>query len=303
LEKEATSPYHLPASLVFIDPGLPTYSIFEIIFKKAFYKAYSVAYPGSPYSNPNNHCGYALSGQKGVGKSTIMRVCTIVLGLLLHKNLISAYVNYTYFKTPPLGLIQKVASLNCLILKNRENRLDHTLAELRQQKVIVALFCDEIRNIYTSKHLIWQQFHDIATDHYGCLSVADSAFLASTLVKGTNKTKIKALGLEPQATLNPTKLSTLQVLPLSTIYQYMILLKRLYPNFVNQFLLEEEHKWKEKKHFASRTSTQEKIQALHMLSSGTYRNIARFVAVGLDFKNAKFPLIPSYKGIKLFIYS
>jgi hypothetical protein len=244
-----SNPLHIPPSLLYVGSKSPVREIMLYLLQKAFLKAQSVV----GFAAANNHSGYALHGDKGVGKSTTQQVCAILTGILLD-NIISVFVDYSTFQSPevaPLPHQLLLAAADELGIQIKDaTTAKCILTSLQTKDKTAFFFADEVQHIYSEKANVWPQLHQIATDYHSFLCLAGSSSNLRELVEGNDIFRIKQLGFDkPLMSLNGTKLSILEFPPFAKRDQYREFLRTRYPKFLHgpedthQLAIDELHTW------------------------------------------------------------
>lgn len=270
-----SNPLFIDGNLMFVGSDTPGHHILETMFSKAFEKSRTT----NNRAAPNNHTGYALNGARGVGKTTVLRQCALIVGILL-PNVLPLYVDYQHSNSPkPRHLIAAAARQMGLLQDLDPNaQIASILLRLNKMGIAVLFFADEVHVAY--KPELWNEFSNLATGMGTMLCVAGSKSTVPTMIRGDSE-RLQELGYtNPLVSLNDTKLYVLDFNPLSTIDQYRTFLGRRYPSVLAKSRAE---------------SADAFIKRLHLSTGGNMRRIATFMTSG----HADDPTLPFAHGVSL----
>lgn len=248
-------PLRFPAELAFINRPSPVFPIFErglsLIFRKvldnkAKYAASATsASPNTsdgqttlPTSNlseqQNNGSGMALGGPRGVGKSNLLRLLTLVPPLLFPQDLLTVYIDFSSYSKDKISLRQLLAAslydlhpeLGDDLAKTSHIEEVLDLVTYARRKVIVA--SDNMGETY-GHDVIWKEYECLATGYSTCLFVADSGSKVRAMVE-RNGHEHKLKQWFPQfdilpSSLNQDKLKVETLNPFTSKEQYQVYLK------------------------------------------------------------------------------
>lgn len=281
--------FHLPSQLMFVSPPSPFSGIFNEVLHKSFAKAYDVA--GKQYAAKNNNSGRAISGPRGVGKSTGLILCTILAPLLLPRNIISVYVDYqTYANEPlasPFELLKQAilhAGLWNTVWKEEDPPTDMNalLGALNLAGYSFMFSGDEIKNVYHNSK-VWTEFHNLASSMESSIFLADSSSKLRTLIEAQDEKTIRQWGFKAvQPSLNGTKISMVQFRPFSTVEEYNAYFK-CRPGIFNGDLRIQQ------------------IQGYHLLTAGRMRSISMYAHGGDCSKHDYEFLLPNSNSLDYYI--
>lgn len=226
---------------MFIREPSPVASVFDEIMAKTFHKAcdHSTAY--SRLSDPhaaacehtleNTSSGYAISGLRGVGKSHLLRLCTVLAPVLL-PNVVSAYVDaeahmlcssessvpdVTPFQMLRQAFMARVPHEPWL---SRVSDVNGLVCRAAQRGYVTMLSVDELRCVYKSER-VWMQLHQMATNSATALFVADSSSRLPALIRSDMDSQSTALTQRwygvTRPSLNDTKLALTVLEPLTAV--------------------------------------------------------------------------------------
>lgn len=226
----------------------------------------------------NNRSGFALAGDKGVGKSQLLQFCATVPSILLD-NVVGVYFDA---KSPeavqhgltPLELLHEALSRrlerSAKSLRaprslqqalNERGGIDKLLAAARANGLAVVVCVDEARATYHADSPTadtWSQLHGILQSFWACAFIADSTTMLPTLVRGTQRKLIKDEIDFPvvRDSLNGDKMAIIPVDAMHTCEHYTEFLKDRCDTDGETVNLED----------------------MHLSTSGRYRSIERYMS-------------------------
>ena len=267
-------PLRLSDFLLFIDGKSPVRAplldSWDMVHSTASYAA-GIAGRG------NNRSGFALAGDKGVGKSQLLQFCTVVPSILLD-NVVGVYFDAkspeaeTFGLTPSVLLreaLRRRLERSAVPLPNRNIiqealkngcTVDGLLSAARANQLAVVACVDEARATYdpaSPSAASWSELHGLLQSFTACAFVADSTTMLPTLVRGTQSDVIKSeLGYpEVRHSLNGDKMAVIPVDTMHTQEQYSEFLEGRCPD-----------------------PEAIDLRDLHLSTSGRYRSIERFLS-------------------------
>jgi hypothetical protein len=261
---------HIPAYMSFILNHSPLAPMFELIMRKIFHKACDFYIHKDVVQQVNNTSGYAMSGMHGIGKSYILRICTILAPLIL-ENVVSAYIDVKMIQNIyPSELFNGAFQALEVPTFKQSNTLNALLGRISFTGHVVMLCVNNLHDIYENTKF-WSQLHEIINAYNASLFVADSTWRLQTIIEGDSNLYNKELTRHwytiNQPSLNNTKLCNIRLYPLTSIYQYKVFLQSLYTGHHNVW-------------------TNHKINGLHTMTGGC---IIQLISL-LDSKsNINFP--------------
>ena len=150
-------------------PGTP---ILDTFFED-LYKTLCVEKP--------THTGLAIQGVRGVGKTTILRLATLVASTVLPEQVVSVYVNYkTHRRKQPhvFSLLRDAAGLE---KAPREDNIGCVLGEIEKSKRFAVVCADEVTETYETA--IWDDLHGVADSFATVGLIADSSAKLPAMVE------------------------------------------------------------------------------------------------------------------------
>jgi len=233
------------------EPG-PAAPIFNAVMAKVFNKACDHS-SACEYRLTNTSAGYATSGQKGVGKSTVLRACTALAATLL-PNVVSAYVdahahmqciNGKAPSSSPFTMLREalLARKDALLAEGIPTAMFESLSDAgdandiaclaAQHGLVTMLAIDEMVCVYPSAD-IWMQLHQLATHSSTALFLADSTSRLREIVQSNSNSRSSALTKRrfgmTQPSLNDTKVAHISLPPFTERSQYSAYLSARFPS-------------------------------------------------------------------------
>lgn len=202
----------------------------------------TASYAAAITEDGNNRSGFALAGDKGVGKTQLLQFCAVVPSILLD-NVVGVYFDANssaakeYRLTPTMlvrealrrRLTQRAAHLRKphVIEQALKNNcpVDGLVAAASENGLAIVVCVDEARATYhpdSPTHATWNELHDFLQSFKACAFVADSTTALPTLVRGTDSDVIKKDLDFPvvQTSLNGDKMAVIPVDSMHTREQY-----------------------------------------------------------------------------------
>lgn len=194
-ELPKTSPFKLEPELTIVKSHL--YSHFIEMMKMCFEKSRN-----SDMKISNNHSGYYYIGEKGLGKSTLMKTTCLISSLMI-PNFVPIFTDnsspYSFMHYLKEGVKQ---------FSNRNSvHLEEIVDESLQLGLSLGVFLDESQKLYTSKP--WNGVHELLTSFDNCVFMTGKESEIGCLINSTTEDElviIKKLGLETLHSLNNTKI-------------------------------------------------------------------------------------------------
>jgi len=210
------------------DDGAPAGPLLETVFSHL----YETTFTAEP-----RHTGTAIQGSRGVGKSNILRLVTIVAPVLLPDRVISVYADYkSYSSSMPLpsALLRKAANAANVPDGTPDKGIDSIANVLgdakRAGRFVVACF-DEVCPTYADRD-VWAEFHALAASFASVTVVADSSMKLPTLIERADDDHAQLRKWYPQyrdadlpPSLNDDKLQNVKLPPFRHPKQYENYLK------------------------------------------------------------------------------
>ncbi|EDQ87768.1 uncharacterized protein MONBRDRAFT_26890 [Monosiga brevicollis MX1] len=276
------SRFHFPLHLCYLDLPSPVASIFDLLLTKVFQKSHDTRL--GPQASQNNHSGFALSGQLGVGKSHTLRLVSTLAPLLLD-NVLSVYMDAQNFESDstrpkPWQLLRAAIMAHRIdvpMLYNPHKILSEAAAEsdsirdllsVCEGNIMPLFVLDELSHVYRDHHT-WHNLCAMVTSYYTCIFVDDSTSRLDSMVKRTDDHLLKKwFDGTIQESLNDTKLPITRLFPLSEARQYEKYFQHLFPlRNVN-------------------------INGVHLITGGKLRDVAALLdKAAVD--NVAIPTLPS----------
>ena len=218
---------------MFLRSPSPAEKVFDAIMSKVFNKACDHD-QACAMSMESTSSGYGVSGWRGVGKTQLLRLCTVLASLLL-PSVIGAYVDAEAYMqrdipttTPFVMLRDAFIARGVDVLTKVNNLADiHDVNDIvcvaAQHGLVTMLTVDEVRCVYPHAAL-WEELHQLATNSATALFVADSSSRLSAIIKSDSDSRSAALTKKwygvTRASLNDTKLSELVLEAFTSYEQY-----------------------------------------------------------------------------------
>lgn len=219
-------PFGLNPDLMYNGKASPCFRTVNLLLEKAYKTSVAVEHGCSA----SNFSGYALYGPRGVGKSTALKLVSMLSGILL-PNFASLFVDIASSDTQ--DYLDKNRAFSCVswlrarlkewpqIDLQNLTMVSELIRQAHYSGVAVGLFVDEAACGYN--YSTWSEFHALVTSTLGrCVFMADSTGKLPLIVKGTERNEICAtMGVSvPLPSLNGTKLGLLPFPALSTYEHY-----------------------------------------------------------------------------------
>lgn len=286
-------PFYIDPCLLYFTPESPAFPVLKEMLTLCFNRCLIAAglRPG------NNRSGFAPGGMRGTGKSWLFQLaCTLASQLL--PNFIGIYIDCTMSpaaltKLTLLSLMQAaLLELGWIDLAKR-NVMSTMLAGARVAGVTFRLFLDEARYLYSPHLSAWYECHELLTNHYVCVFMADSTTLLPALVRG-DKVRIQDMGIEPLISLNSSKMIPLHLPPFTSVDQYSQFLALphqppAHPSFLSTYLS------------ADKSMKRKLIAKLHTHTGGTLRNIHEAVVRSTASLGDGHAQIPAYNTCEFYL--
>ncbi len=224
---DALHPLWLNSDFMFIGPESSLHVAYKSIFEMCFSKTQNVLNPQS--SSSSNHSGHYFVGPRGVGKSTMLKTCCLIVGQLL-PNLASIYIDASkesshHFREYLVTMLNDKAILLGKPHEELSSEADinEILCFAAKLNCSLALFVDEA-------HILVDRPHDWP-DLLACIS----SFRSAVFLAGSDSVLVSCVKLRPQdrihlkeklgtdiqhQSLNTTKLSQWNISGFVTITEY-----------------------------------------------------------------------------------
>lgn len=211
--KGKEGPWYLDQHLRFNGPPSDINRAYNLCLTKCFNKV-SYALHGR---EPDNHSGYYLIGPQGIGKSTLLRTCCLLGGLL--PNFVPVYIDCSAKTTdspPPSVLfaaaITEMTGSDSLEL-NEDLGMTGILGYATKHKLALGLFIDEIQEVYTPHNKTWNEIHVLVDGFRSAVFATGSDSKIRMLVEAKNRRLIKTIkGFDALQDLNGKKLEPLDLI-------------------------------------------------------------------------------------------
>lgn len=225
-----TDPRWFPPHHLFVQGHhAPAEEILTTAFEHIFQKVTVV----DPDRQNPNHTGMAIHGVRGVGKSTILRLVTLVAPILLPDRVVSVYVDYkSNAGDMPLisALLRDAAGLDPHS-GDRRDSVGNVISEIEKLGRCAVVCADEVLKTYTTE--IWTELYGVATSLTTVGIIADSSAKLPALVEQAGHEKKiwqwfpKYPGYDLPPSLNDEKLQNEYLPPFSDPEQYRGYLKHI----------------------------------------------------------------------------
>jgi hypothetical protein len=224
--------------MLFIENPSPLKEAFERMMCKIFHKSCDFDFTKDESNmRLNNAGGYSISGVHGIGKSSLLRICTVLSSFLLN-NVVSVYVDTQQSKLISLSeslyeAFQAIGINPCNLsyiqgqTALKDDSLHTLLGYASMIGWVVVLCINEISDMYTHT-AYWTDLHKILNCYNTALFISDSTWKLQTLIECEHDSIHQELTLYwygiSKSSLNNTKISNIPLYPLTTMEQYIYFL-------------------------------------------------------------------------------
>lgn len=123
--------------------------------------------------NPNNHSGYYLLENQGVGKDNILRICCLISGILL-PNFSSVYLNPQKHSsdTNLMDACIYTAQESNINITTKTPCIDYIRSQMRIKDTSIGLYINEGHLIYSKEN--WCTIHSLITNFTDTVFMSES---------------------------------------------------------------------------------------------------------------------------------
>lgn len=187
-------------------------------------------YTQTPYkpAQPCNASSMALEGVRGLGKSNLLRLLTLVPVVLFPESVVSVYVDYSaVHQHAPSRLL--AAGLKAVTHKDVDSpdSLEHVLDAVTTSQRVAVFAADELESVYLNSD-VWANFHMLVDDYSSTLFVAGGSKVRAMVERRGHEEQLRRWfpgHAELPHSLNQDKLEVVHIACLSTEEQYRAFLR------------------------------------------------------------------------------